>query len=78
MVGFLISLLHNSNYWTTIHTQTIGQSYLVGAITPYRIIGFYQSNSTVDGFSIYMSGYTFSGQLAFIWDNKIMQVNLQK
>ena len=59
----LISFAHNSNYWTTVHTQTIGQSYASGS-SPYRGVAFHQSNSTVDGFSIYMSGYTFSGQLA--------------
>ena len=59
----LISFAHNSNYWTTIHTQTIGQSYASGS-SPYRGAGFYQSNSTVDGFAIYMSGYTFSGEVA--------------
>lgn len=59
----LISFAHNSNYWTTIHTQTIGQSYASGSM-PYRGVAFYQSNSSVDGFSIYMSGYSFSGELA--------------
>lgn len=59
----LISFAHNSNYWTTIHTQTIGQSYARGS-EPYRGLSYFRSNSSVDGFTIYMNGYTFSGQLA--------------
>lgn len=59
----LISFAHNSNYWTTIHTQTIGQSYASGSV-PYRGTAFHRSNSAVDGFNIYMNGYSFSGELA--------------
>jgi hypothetical protein len=59
----IISFAHDSNRWTSIHTQTIGQSY-AEASSPYRGEAYHTSNSSVDGFHIYMSGYTFSGQLA--------------
>ena len=59
----IISFAHDSNRWTSIHTQTIGQSYAEGSM-PYRGESYHASNSSVDGFYIYMSGYSFSGQLA--------------
>ena len=59
----LISFANDSNKWTSIQTQAIGQSYATGS-SPFRGVGFYMSNSAVDGFNIYMSGYTFSGELA--------------
>ena len=59
----IISFAHDSNRWTSIHTQTIGQSYAEGS-SPYRGEAYHASNSSVDGFYIYMSGYSFSGQLA--------------
>ena len=59
----LISFAHDSNKWTSVHAQTIGQSYASGS-SPFRSVAFYQANSSVDGFYIYMNGYTFSGQLA--------------
>ena len=59
----IISFAHDSNRWTSIHTQTIGQGYAEGS-APYRGEAYHTSNSSVDGFYIYMSGYSFSGQLA--------------
>lgn len=59
----IISFANDSNRWTSIHTQTIGQSYAEGS-APYRGESYHASNSSVDGFYIYMNGYSFSGQLA--------------
>jgi len=59
----IISFAHDSNRWTSVHTQAIGQSYADGS-APYRGEAYHASNSSVDGFYIYMSGYTFSGELA--------------
>ena len=59
----IISFANDSNRWTSVHTQTIGESYAEKSQT-YRGEAYHASNSAVDGFYIYMSGYSFSGQLA--------------
>lgn len=59
----IISFANDSNRWTSVHTQTIGHGYAEGS-APYRGEAYHASNSSVDGFQIYMSGYSFSGELA--------------
>ena len=58
----IISFANDSNRWTSVHTQAIGHGYTQSQ--PYRGEAYHASNSSVDGFYIYMSGYSFSGQLA--------------
>ena len=61
------SIDSSCNGWALISfandSQAIGQSYAAGS-SPFRGVAFHMSNSSVDGFNIYMSGYTFSGELA--------------
>ena len=58
----VISKAGDSNFTTSIQTQAIGQSYASGS-TPYIATIHYKNANTVDGFRIYMNGYSFSGKL---------------
>tara|TARA_S200002703_G_scaffold31981_1_gene27952 strand:- start:1465 stop:2064 length:600 start_codon:yes stop_codon:yes gene_type:complete len=58
----VITKAGDSNFTTSIQTQAIGQSYAAGS-TPYIGTTHYKSANTVNGFYIYMSGYSFSGKL---------------